>query len=355
MANVNVFFERYKKQIGIVLLLSLLLWSALRWYDKQHPKPDMAFWITDDVLNLSDSEENILFAAKGSPVYLHLMDIVWDDDKQFAFPTAQLKVEKPLPEKLALIPVIGISNEVFTHLDEEGAGILGEMIAARIGDKFTSKGGLDNNMQSILLDCEWTPLTKVRYFAFVNAVAEFFSCPVEVSIRPHQAYNLEKMGIPPVKRALLLYDKFCLPDGSVCTDPILSRNLGNDQQGLAAYPLPLDVGISLGSIGEIKRAENTVFIPRIDKSEIADTTAFQQINSNEYLVLEDGNINNVPVLEGETILVRETPPAELKNTLSMLKKQLRKEKRIICFLPFDQSISDLHAAGKLAELLELMK
>lgn len=355
MANVNVFFERYKKQIGIVLLLCLLLWAALRWYDKKNPSPEMAFWIPDDELNLSEVEEKVLTGTEGGPIYLHLMDVVWDDDKQFAFPTSQLKVEKPLPEKLSVVPVIGVSNEVFVHLDEEGAGILAEMIAVRISDKFTGEGGVDNSMKSILLDCEWTTDTKERYFAFVNAVAESFSCPVEVTIRPHHAENREKMGIPPVKRAMLVYDKICLSDGKSCTDPSHSIDAGDLKSQLADYPLPLDIGIFIGSSAEVKGADKSVLVPRVDIDEFADTTAYQRISSNAYLVLEDGYLNNIPLLEGETILVRETPLLALKNALSELEKRLKKEKRTICFLPFNQAMAELYAAGELSEFMELMR
>lgn len=357
MANVNVFFERYRKQIGFVLLVSLLIWGGVRLYDKMHPKPEMAFWVTSDNLKLRTAEENALAANGGRALHLHLMDIVWDDDKQFAFPALQLTIEKPLPEDLSVVPVIGIDNEVFEQLDAEKAGVLADMIADRIIDRFTENSGLRNPLKSILLDCDWTTSSKGSYFAFVDALTGSFQCPVEVTLRLHQMKYSEQMGVPPVKRVMLLFDKLCGKDGNSCVDPLGEADSAADYLSSSAdYPLPTDIGISIGTNAMLKGPSgSSTFIPEVDRERLSDTLLYEKLSPSEYRVLEDGFLNNVPIAKGDLLVIQKIQMPELKNALKVLGKKLRKEKRTVCFLPFNLAMSTAWSAGQLTELMDILR
>ena len=112
MTNVNIFFEKYKKEILIAFGFGLIGLGLFRFFSNGNNE-SMAFYHWKNNLDLTPAEESLLLQGSESPLYLHFMDLVWDEERQFAVPTAQLRIIKPLPTDIPIVPVLFITNEVF--------------------------------------------------------------------------------------------------------------------------------------------------------------------------------------------------------------------------------------------------
>ncbi|MFZ4544487.1 MAG: hypothetical protein ACOYOA_10585 [Saprospiraceae bacterium] len=356
MANVNVFFEKNKKQIGIVLGICLLVWGAVRIYEKYNPSPEMSFYYAKSTLDLSKQEEQILLENPKSPLYFHLMDVVWDSDKQFAIPTAQIRLEKSLPQFLTIVPVVNIANEVFEHINSADADGLAQMIAKRIEDKLMEGNGVVNPIQSLQLDCDWTPETKDRYFVFIQSLANSFDFPITVSVRLHQIKFKEKMGIPPVKRVMLFYFNSGELNESKTRNVYSDSAFPNDfLSQIEQYPMPMDLGILLFGCGQIKRNDKIIhLLDNLSKEDLTDNLIFEQISPTDFKVLDDITLKNFRCVSGDNIHLETIENNQLSSTCAALAPHLKREKRNICFYQLDDVLLKNYPNGFLKGLVKVL-
>jgi hypothetical protein len=353
MANLNLLFEKYQKEI--IILISIIAFSLfVKLFFLKNTTPDIAFYHWKTNLALTEEEENILIAHKQSPLYIHLLDLVWDEERMIPIPTAQLQVKNPLPEGITIVPVVYITNEVFEKIPDDAIEIIAEKLTERITEKLYAPDGSSPTIESLQIDCDWTLKTKDKYFKFLEALNTSFSFPLSATIRLHQIKYFDKTGVPPVKRGMLMFYNMGDLDDPTTQNSILDLEKAKSYMvNFDKYPLELDVALPLFQWGVILRDGKTVHLSNaLTDSDLIDSLSYRKLDSNRYQVLESTYLKSYYCYEGDEIRLEKASISQLKEAVNLLSKHLKKEKRRLCFYHLDNEILKHFPDQTLKELQE---
>lgn len=351
MANINLLFEKYQKEIIIVIaIIALSIFAKLFFFTSD--KPDMAFYHWKTTLSLTEEEEKILLENKKSPVYIHLLDLIWDEERGIPIPSAQLQVKNPLPEGISIIPVVYITNEVFEKIPAEAIETIAEKLADRISDKLYTPDGNTPTVESLQIDCDWTLGTKEKYFKFLEALNSSFSFPLSATIRLHQIKFFDKTGVPPVKRGMLMfYNMGDLNDPNTQNSILDLEKAKSYMVNFDKYPLDLDVALPLFQWGVIQRDGRIAHLSNaLTENDLNDSLTYKKIETNKYKVIESSYLKSYYCYEGDEIRLESATLPQLKEAIELLTKHLKKDKRRVCFYHLDNEILNRFPATALKEL-----
>jgi hypothetical protein len=334
MANINIFFEKYKKEIIIALGLSCIIFGLTRIFAEKNTQ-NMAFYHWKTNLDLSQSEETLLLQHKEMPLYLHFMDLVWDEERQFAIPMAQLNITKPLPNGISIAPVLFITNEVFEKTPSEQLENMANHVIKRLNNRFFENEDI-REITEIQIDCDWTITTKEKYFAFLQYIKNAFDLPISATIRLHQVKFFEKTGIPPVDRGMLMfYNMGDLGDEHIQNSILDLETAKSYMVNFDKYPLPLDVALPIFNWGVVKRDGKVIhLLTGLKANDLIDSLQYKNTNG-KYKVLESAYLKSYYCYQGDEIRLESTTQQQLSEATTLLKKYLKKEKRKICFYHLD--------------------
>lgn len=351
MANLNLLFEKYQKEIIIVVaIISLSIFAKLFFFTSE--KPDIAFYHWKTTLSLTEEEENLLLENKKSPLYIHLLDLVWDEERMIPIPTAQLQIRNSLPEGISIIPVIYITNEVFEKIPEDAIETIADKLAERIGDKIYSPDGDNPSIESLQIDCDWTLKTKDKYFKFLEALNTSFTFPLSATIRLHQVKYFDKTGVPPVKRGMLMFYNMGDLNDPTTQNSILDLEKAKEYMvNFDKYPLELDIALPLFQWGVIQRDGKVVHLSNaLNDSDLNDSLTYRKVDANKYKVIESTYLKSYYCYEGDEIRLESATLPQLKEAIDLLSKHLKKKKRRVCFYHLDNEILNRFPSPALKEL-----
>lgn len=351
MANLNLLFEKYQKEIIIVIaIVSLSIFAKLFFFTSE--KPDIAFYHWKSTLSLTEEEENLLLNNKKSPLYIRLLDLVWDEERMIPIPTAQLQIKNPLPEGILINPVVYITNEVFEKIPDDAIETIAEKLAERISDKLYNTDGGSPTIESLQIDCDWTLGTKDKYFKFLEALNSSFTFPLSATIRLHQIKYFEKTGVPPVKRGMLMFYNMGDLNDPATQNSILDLETAKTYMvNFDKYPLGLDVALPLFQWGVILRDGKVVHLSNaLTESDLGDSLTYQRIDENKYKVIESSYLKSYYCYEGDEIRIESATLTQLKEAVGLLSAHLKNKKRRVCFYHLDNEIINRFPASALKEL-----
>jgi hypothetical protein len=283
------------------------------------------------------------------------MDLVWDEDKQFAIPTAQLQIRRPLPTEIPIVPVLFITNEVFEKTPSEQIENIAERIAERISDKIYNVDGEPPIIKELQIDCDWTVATKDKYFSFLEILNTSFSFPISATIRLHQVKFFEKTGVPPVKRGMLMfYNMGDLSDAKTQNSILDLETAKSYMVNFDKYPLPLDVALPLFEWGVVRRDGKVVnLLSALTINDLEDVLTYEKIDTNLYRVKESSYLKSYYCYEGDEIRLESASPEQLKAAAQLLAKYLKNEERKICFYHLDKDILQRFTPEILEDILKI--
>jgi hypothetical protein len=262
--------------------LAALLFFLVCCADKpSHTFKQRAFyyWRTDvSTFPWSDSTYKALHVTK---LYLRFFDVDWSEQNNTPVPVSPVEFyySYNLPDtSTEIIPVVFITNETFSHLNEEQSRVLARNVHKKIMNKLN--GLLENlagydytwweqnpyNLKSknfdeqakrdsayaarlqsiheIQFDCDWTKTTKAKYFAFLDEAKKLFAGKlISSTIRLYQYKYPAEAGVPPVKRGMLM----CYNAGNVrdseTTNSIFDKDEIMSYLDAKEYPVSLDYAL----------------------------------------------------------------------------------------------------------------
>jgi len=152
---------------------------------KAHPVVQPAFYHWQTKLQLDSIESTYLSALSVQRLYVKFFDVIWQENKQAAIPTAVLQVNKTSKTQQIsdIIPTVFITNQVFKHSSEEQINELPEQVWMKIKSiQFNEK------FKEIQIDCDWTLNTRDVYFRFLRQFKKQIPSRIALSdtIRLHQ-------------------------------------------------------------------------------------------------------------------------------------------------------------------------
>jgi len=186
-------------------------------------------------------------------VYFKVLDIGWNP-AHGAHPVSTVPIPPawgghrgaagPWTEAVELLPAIYITNHAMAQLEPPEVDQLAANLLRKLRQIAPPK------VQGVLLDCDWTPSTKDRFFRLAQAMQDSLDVPVVVTLRLHQYAHPEKTGVPPADRAMLMVYNV----GQV-GEPGTANSIFNQEEAAPyfrrhkPYPLPLDIALPAFSWG----------------------------------------------------------------------------------------------------------
>jgi len=289
--------------------------------------PGIYYWKTSWQLSTTDQVD--LREAGVRKLFLRLFDVDWDFNTAEARPKGmiQLPDSLKLDSALAVTPVVFIVERVFRQ-DVEA-----EDLAKHIGRTIT---GLSAQYPVLAratrwqIDCDWTPTSRNRYFAFLEALQKQYpQRTINVTVRLHQYRERIENGIPPVPEGLLMCYNMEPVQKPGTTNAIYREDLLRGYLKAPPYPIPLDVGLPVFEWGAAFRDER--FLGITPPPGFANTV-FLPVSPTHFLVRRDTTFGETFVRAGD--LVRYDGPVGTQ-TLKVAARLLGKKSEVRDLLLFD--------------------
>jgi hypothetical protein len=218
---------KLRKNIIWVCLLGLLI-AGCSEREELSESNAVYYWRTD--FKLDSTEWAFLHRYQINKVYCRYFDVVMNEEGAEPKPNATISFSCSLPDSIALIPTIYITEDCM-HQTHQG---LAEKIVKRIRQMNET-----NDIKSgseIQIDCDYTSKSRKTYYQFLNEVKQAWGQTVSTTIRLHQL----SMAAPPVDYGVLMIYNTGDPKKWEERNPILDiRDVQPYLKRLEAYPLPL--------------------------------------------------------------------------------------------------------------------
>ena len=162
-------------------------------------------------------------------IYPKFFDVDWDFNQQAPVALASISFSTTIPQKIAIVPTVFITNRTLVHLPANNLTDLANKIVQKLVRQMQA---LPNNaIQEIQFDCDWTQSTKTKYFDLLQLLKKAFhpkGIQLSATIRLHQIKYLQKTGVPPVSRGMLMYYNMGEVQKATTNNSILKMKLGQN-------------------------------------------------------------------------------------------------------------------------------
>lgn len=323
-----------KKHLFFILLLALLFQNC----NNAPRSVKMAFYHWKTTINPDDFKK-----IDTSKVYIKLFDVDWDDARVGAKPLAEVSNLKLLPKNLVFVPTVFLTNKVFSKFlvqsetTKEQIVQLAQHIYQKIKDDTEGYHFLE-----VQFDCDWTATTRDPYFFFLKQMKNLFSeTQISATIRLHQIKFMDKTGVPPVDRGMLMaYNMGDLDDIKTENSILNLETLKSYSKNFDKYPLELDVALPIFSWGIVFRDGQAVkIINNLSKKELLATpqyaTYFHQNSDNRFVLLKNQYLKGLYLYENDEIRIEDTPLSNLRSAATFLAQNIKNKQLTVAFYHLD--------------------
>jgi len=239
-----------------------------------------------------------------------------------------------------IVPVIYIRDEAMTGLSPRGVDSLAGNIIFLTG-KYLKRMDVDQVRylySELQLDCDWTEKNKTVYFSLLKALKRKSGKRISCTLRLYPFKYRERMGIPPVDRAMLMCYNLLNPVGNVDKNTILSNKELQAYLGRKSdYPLPLDVALPAWSQARLYRYDHFEQTVRIDDP--ASVTALKQVKPYWYEALHDTVIGEAYLRTGDLIKYESVSAPDLLKTVDLLRSHIALPDTVtVAYFHLDESL-----------------
>lgn len=260
------------------------------------PAPGIYYWRTDWSLGADAGAK--LGTVGMRQLYLRLFDVDYDFNQAKARPRGPLQLPDTarLPSDMPVTPVVFIVERVFRQAID--VTDLARRINRTIGGLATGHPALEQATRW-QIDCDWTPGSRDRYFAFLTALQALRpDLTISVTIRLHQYRERVDNGIPPVPEGLLMCYNMEPVQQARVDNAIYREALLRGYLDAPPYPLVLDAALPLFSWGAAFRGDRFLGItPTPDQQH----SVLQPLSENRFLLRRDTTLGNVFLRAGDLL------------------------------------------------------
>lgn len=301
----------------------------------------MAFYHWKTTINANDFKK-----IDTSKVYIKLFDVDWDDARAGAKPLAEVSNWELLPKNLVFVPTVFLTNKVFSKysVQSERANKQINELALNIFQKIAKYTEGVNGFSEIQFDCDWTVTTRDAYFYFLKQMKNLFSeKKISATIRLHQIKFMEKTGVPPVDRGMLMaYNMGNLDDIKTENSILNIETLKSYSKNFDKYPLELDVALPIFSWCIVFRdGEAVKIINNLSKNELLQTpqyeTNFQQKSDNRFVLSKNQYLKGLYLYENDEIRIEDTPLSNLRAAATFLTQHIKNKQLTVAFYHLDSA------------------
>ena len=266
-------------------------------------------------------------------IYLHLFDVVKEGEISRPINIFQVTDSLKNDSSIHFVPVIFITNEVFSNTDTAKINGLTHRLKYFTDNMIRHSNINKNTIDEIQFDCDWTPSTKENYFTFLKYVKNLYpDVKISSTIRLHQIKDMKETGIPPVDKGYLMCYATSNANDGLDSNSILNIDLlKNYTENLNDYPIDLDYALPLFSWGIVSNKKSQIKLINGFTHNNLDSVRFKRISENRYKVLEDCFINGLYINKGYTIEIEQITPTLLRNAIEYLDNKIQKDYNIVYY------------------------
>lgn len=350
--------NKYKYKVYTVMVtfgLTILFFSCNEKMKDRQVERSFYYW--KSIFKLNDFEQQRLDYLKVKTIYIKFFDVDWNDANSSAVPVAKLQnTDYKLTKSIKVIPTVFITNECIKKIDSSQTEKLANDIHSLIQQIITANEF--NTIAEIQIDCDWTALTKEKYFLLLKAIKKLCAntaIAVSATIRLHQIKFLSKTGVPPVDKGLLMcYNMGNLKNpatkNSILDAEELKKYLGN----LSDYPLPLDVGLPLFDWKVLFR--NNTYTGLIENlPDDIFTDAFTVKKENRFELLKDTLIQAYDLKKGDILRSEQSDYSEILSAAGEINKRLKNTQPRVSLYHLDSVILNKYTFHELETIYNSMR
>lgn len=233
-------------------------------------------------------------------------------------------IYKKVIENLSIIPSIYIRNNVFLNASNVELDTLADNIVFLTNKYFKEKYPSKKSFSEIQIDCDWTPATKEKYFYFLKQLKFFSGKIVSVTLRLYPYKYTEKMGVPPVDKAMLMCYNLSGPLSKENENTILETDeLEKYLRNVETYPLHLDVALPVFSWLHIYK--NNVFSGLIQSAPSDQLKeVLKEIKPNWYVVQKDFiGEDNILLKAGDKLKLEDVSAKNIHASIAMIQRHVQ--------------------------------
>jgi len=269
--------------------------------------------------------DSILIAVPSAKSELHLQasSSTWGKDTIYNDEMKQLEV----------VPTVYLRNKIFYHTTRQNLDTLADNILFLVNKYYKAKiKNREEDYSEIQLDCDWTLKTQDHYFYLLNRIKALSKKYVSCTLRLYPYKFRERMGFPPVDRAVLMCYNLIKPLESKNSNSILSTDeLEKYLKNVKKYPLHLDVALPLFSW--IQVYQNNQFAGLISSVPQKLKDAMKWKSPLWYEVTKNIEMDHIYLHAGDKLKVEDVSPEDIRKATELIKKHvtLDPETKIILF------------------------
>lgn len=354
-----------KSRSSVIVAVCLILFLSCKKDIGKVPVVSFCYWKTTFAIDSTDAAKMSQFGVQH--LYLRLFDVDWDGITQTPNPVAECEKSYDYQYLTDITPTVFITNAVFENIKE---GDL-EDFAVKLSNKANAlrksifesclyseitkseryqqllKDGdtgweaarkYQDSVMSILepeylkknnellIDCDWTPSTKAKYFKFLELLkAKSDEMSVSSTLRLWQYRDYKLAGVPPVERCLLMCYNLRDPrkyetENSIATLEDLKQYINHSD-----YPLQLDIALPIHTWavyfrnGRFKGIVNSIPVSEI----AANKALFEPKTENRYRLLKDTVIGETYYRYGDELRIEQVDFNTLNGFALHLKQHLK--------------------------------
>ena len=266
-------------------------------------------------------------------IYLHLFDVVKEGEISRPINIFQVTDSLKNDSSIHFVPVIFITNEVFSNTDTAKINGLTHRLKYFTDNMIRHSNINKNTIDEIQFDCDWTASTQENYFTFLKCMKNLYpDVKISSTIRLHQIKDMKETGIPPVDKGYLMCYATSNANDGLDSNSILNIDLlKNYTENLNDYPIDLDYALPLFSWGIVSNKKSQIKLINGFTHNNLDSVRFKRISENRYKVLEDCFINGLYINKGYTIEIEQITPTLLRNAIEYLDNKIQKDYNIVYY------------------------
>ncbi|MCB0519577.1 MAG: hypothetical protein H6577_24515 [Lewinellaceae bacterium] len=324
------------------------------------PTPSCNFYYWKTSLDF-DKEDKALADSLGlRKLYVRYFDVDWSPTLNMPVPLGELSEEWERSivwgnhtihiQDLQMVPTVFLTNRVFAQaidVDSLAAKMTRKIknitdgfqysIAPGWGPDYDNAEASSNwqiqdslvetahqqflaRMTEIQVDCDWTPTTKDRYFAFLKAMKnQNPGIDITCTVRLHQFRDRDRSGIPPVDRATLMCYNVAPPKDPGVADAIFDEKLVAGYLKNGKYPLLLEAALPLFGWGALfHENEFKGLASGLTEKDVKGNPLFAEAGENRYRFTQDTVFAEIYMREGDVVRLDAPSATELEELAAHL-------------------------------------
>jgi hypothetical protein len=228
---------------------------------------------------------------------------------------------------LEIIPTVFIRNKALFNVSKGSLDTLADNISFLV-NKYYYKyiGNSHTGFREIQIDCDWTEGTKDNYFYLLRMIKAISNKSVSCTLRLYPYKYRDKMGVPPVDKAVLMCYNLTNPLTNENSNSIISTiELKKYLSKTKPYPLHIDFALPIFSWMQVYK--NNQFAGIINPENHELDSLMKPIKHLWYEVTKDKELDNIYLREGDKIKSEEVTTSAVSEAILLLKK----------YVPFDNN------------------